>query len=228
VHRQPRVEPERHRLGQDADQCRIPPRHPDLTGADAEDTVIEWLDRYNFGEDCEFASTTSSSAQITISGPDAASLGFPLPDAGRSIEALIGGVAVEIVAISGPSLPSYEVLIEENEQTANVWDALASAGAVPTGEDAFEVLRVERGLSARSREITDEANPLEAGLEPYVNFSKGCYMGQEVIARLDTYDKLQRRLVGLISETGARLSADSTLKAGDREVGHVTSAVTSR
>lgn len=199
-----------------------------LTGPDAEDTVIEWLDRYNFGEDCEFAVTTGASAQITISGPEASNLGINLPEPGRIVAAEIGGVGVEIVAISGPSLASYEVLINEKSQASKVWDALVAAGGVPTGEDAFEVLRVEQGLSARSSEISDKANPLEAGLLPYVDFDKGCYMGQEVIARLDTYDKLQRRLVGLLSESGVVLSVDSSLKAGDREVGHITSAVTSR
>jgi len=199
-----------------------------LTGPDAEDTVIEWLDRYNFGEDCEFAVTTGASAQITISGPEASNLGINLPEPGRVVAAEIGGVGVEIVAISGPSLASYEVLINEKSQASKVWDALVAAGGVPTGEDAFDVLRVEQGLSARSSEISDKVNPLEAGLLPYVDFDKGCYMGQEVIARLDTYDKLQRRLVGLLSESGIVLSADSSLKAGDREVGHITSAVTSR
>ena len=199
-----------------------------LTGPDAEDTVIEWLDRYNFGEDCDFTVSTATSAQITISGPKATDLGINLPEPGRDVTAEIDGVEVEIVAISGPSLASYEVLIDEKAQTSKVWDALVAAGGVPTSEDAFDVLRVEQGLSARSSEISDGANPLEAGLLPYVDFDKGCYMGQEVIARLDTYDKLQRRLVGLLSEPGAALSADSSLKAGDREVGRITSAVTSR
>lgn len=199
-----------------------------LTGPDAENTVVEWLDRYNFGEDCEFAVTTGASAQITISGPKASDLSINLPEPDRVIAAEIGGVEVEIVAISGPSLASYEVLITEKAQASEVWDALVAAGAVSASEDAFDVLRVELGLSARSSEISNEANPLEAGLLPYVDFDKGCYMGQEVIARLDTYDKLQRRLVGLLSESGAALSADSSLKAGGREVGHITSAVASR
>jgi folate-binding protein YgfZ len=199
-----------------------------LTGLDAEDTVVEWLDRYNFGEDCDFAVSTATSAQITISGPKATDLGINLPEPGRDITSEIDGVGVEIVAISGPSLASYEVLIDEKSQASKVWDGLVAAGGVPTSEDAFDVLRVELGLSGRSSEISNEANPLEAGLLPYVDFDKGCYMGQEVIARLDTYNKLQRRLVGLLSDSGTALSADSSLKAGDREVGRITSAVTSR
>ena len=44
--------------------------------------------------------------------------------------------------------------------------------------------------------MTDETNPLECGLKQYVSFTKGCYIGQEVIARLDTYDKISKHMVG--------------------------------
>ncbi len=203
-----------------------------ITGAGAEMTVIDWLDRYNFGEDCEFAVVTDDSSQITITGPATAGLGIPLPETGRVIPAEIRGVPVEIVRALNPSLESYEILISDNEQSGDVWDALVAAGATPVGEEAFNVFRIERGLPSPVSELSDRVNPLEAGLEPYVSFTKGCYMGQEVIARLDTYDKLQRRLVGLVrpapgAGSGAHLSAGSSVRAGDRVVGQITSAVTS-
>ena len=204
-----------------------------ITNAGAEETVADWLDRYNFGEDCVFKISTDDSAQITISGPEAAGLGVPLPETGRVIDAEIGGVAVEILRASNPSLDSYEVLVDDTERAVDVWDALVAAGAIPVGEEPFNVFRVERGLPSPASELSDRVNPLEAGLQPYVSFTKGCYMGQEVIARLDTYDKLQRRLVGLVgppdtgSGKGTHLSAGSSLRTGDRVVGQVTSAVTS-
>ena len=204
-----------------------------MTGPGAEETVIDWLDRYNFGEDCELSVVTDDSAQITISGPGAAGLGVPLPETGRVIDTEIEGVSVEILRPANPSLDSYEVLVDNVELAGEVWDALVSAGATPAGEEAFNVFRVERGLPAPQSELSDRVNPLEAGLEPYVSFTKGCYMGQEVIARLDTYDKLQRRLVGLLgpgdpgSEAGTHLKTGSPLRTGDRVVGQVTSAVTS-
>lgn len=198
-----------------------------LTGVGAENTIAEWLDRYNFGEDCELAVSTDDSAQVSISGPNASDIGLALPEDGRVIPAEIGGVTVEIAHVSGPSLASYEVLIEDRADFSTVWDALVHAGGIPADEQAFEALRIERGLSALNHEITDDNNPLEAGLEPYVSFTKGCYMGQEVIARLDTYDKIQRRIVGLVSTDGSGLSTESTLKSGDREIGRITSAATS-
>jgi tRNA-modifying protein YgfZ len=91
----------------------------------------------------------------------------------------------------------------------------------------YEAQRIEYGMPAFGKEMTEETNPLECGLEKYVNGTKGCYIGQEVIARLDTYDKISKHLVGLIS--GSKLTDD--LKHGeikitfdDKECGYVTSA----
>ena len=82
-----------------------------------------------------------------------------------------------------------------------LWDALAQAGAAhgvqPIGLEAMEALRVENGLPRWGHELGDAYNPLEAGLTGSVSWTKGCYIGQEVVARLWTYHKVQRYLVGL-------------------------------
>jgi folate-binding protein YgfZ len=96
--------------------------------------------------------------------------------------------------------------------------------------NGYEVKRIEKGIPKFGREMTDETNPLECGMEKYVSFTKGCYIGQEVIARLDTYDKISKHLVGL------KLSAPlvNEFKAGElkintdnKECGFVTSFVIS-
>jgi len=65
------------------------------------------------------------------------------------------------------------------------------------GEDAYNTYRIEQGIPASPDEFNDNHNPHEVGLINYVDFKKGCYIGQEVIARLDTYDKVQKRLAGI-------------------------------
>jgi len=62
------------------------------------------------------------------------------------------------------------------------------------GSKVFETFRIEEGVPATGKELTEEVDPLEAGLRNIVSFTKGCYIGQEVIARLDTYKKVQRKL----------------------------------
>lgn len=64
-------------------------------------------------------------------------------------------------------------------------------------EDELEQKRIENLVPKADHEITDKFNPLELGLKPFISFNKGCYIGQEVIARLNTYDKVKRTLIGL-------------------------------
>jgi folate-binding protein YgfZ len=65
------------------------------------------------------------------------------------------------------------------------------------GEEAYDTYRIEQGIPIAPNEINDEYNPLDANLNDLIDFKKGCYIGQEVIARLDTYDKDQKKLVGV-------------------------------
>src|SRR5690606_39681801 len=99
------------------------------------------------------------------------------------------------------------------------------AGAVPLGEEAYDVLRVEAGLPASGTELTEDFTPLETGLAYTVSTSKGCYTGQEVLARQINYDKVSRQLVGLRLKEPA--PAGSAVRAEGRPAGTVTSVVLS-
>jgi folate-binding protein YgfZ len=118
-------------------------------------------------------------------------------------------------------------------------DRLLSAGG-PLGlvlleEDEHEILRIEAGRPALGREFSSETNPHEAGLLEDVSFTKGCYIGQEVVARLDTYEKVRRFLRGIRFDGVAAPAAGAALHAPDaaeggtvrREAGRITSAACS-
>jgi tRNA-modifying protein YgfZ len=90
------------------------------------------------------------------------------------------------------------------------------------GEEAYQARRIELGRPLPGFELVGEYNPLEAGLGWACADDKGCYTGQEIIARQVTYDKVTRSLVGLDSDEV--LVAGSPLSAGGREVGVVTSS----
>lgn len=68
----------------------------------------------------------------------------------------------------------------------------------PAPSEQFEIFRIESGVPGLGREITPERNPLEIGLQAFISFTKGCYIGQEVISRLETYKKVQKQMVGVI------------------------------
>ncbi|HYN89746.1 MAG TPA: hypothetical protein VER55_14530, partial [Ardenticatenaceae bacterium] len=96
-----------------------------------------------------------------------------------------------------------------------------SLGLELLGEAGWEQLRVAEGRPRADRELTEEHNPLEAGLWDAVSFRKGCYIGQEVIARLDTYQKVKHRLMRVRLSAPAEVGAP--VRVGNEEVGALTS-----
>ena len=103
----------------------------------------------------------------------------------------------------------------------------ASAGARNIGSTALETYRISRGIASRGRELTDAFNPYEAGLRETISFTKGCYIGQEVIARLDTYQKIKRKLIGLDFREGSPGHQPQSLLKFGKEIGLLTSVTPS-
>jgi len=90
--------------------------------------------------------------------------------------------------------------------------------------EELEAWRILTGRPLAGCELTEDYNPLEAGLEDAVSFTKGCYTGQEVVARLNTYDKVAREIVRLEIPGQSVPPAGARVVLGDREVGTLTSA----
>src|SRR5947199_106041 len=105
-------------------------------------------------------------------------------------------------------------------------EALMGGGALPVSEEAVEIARVERGRPRYGAELDDNTIPQEAGLnERAVSFTKGCYVGQETVARLFYRGKPNRHLRGL--RLSAPASSGDELTLGDRVVGHLGSVAVS-
>lgn len=105
--------------------------------------------------------------------------------------------------------------------------ALDQSGAARLSYDTFDLLRIEAGLPAGGQELTAEYTPLEAGLDWAISSSKGCYTGQEVIARQITYDKVTRHLAGLHLDQAIQTGESLFSGEEDRQVGTITSAAVS-
>ncbi|NJN58745.1 MAG: folate-binding protein, partial [Leptolyngbyaceae cyanobacterium SL_5_9] len=132
----------------------------------------------------------------------------------------LAGIETRIATGSGLATPGY-TLIVNREQAANLWQQLTTAGALPLGEQLWERLRIEQGRPMPDAELTEDYNPLEAGLWHTISFSKGCYIGQETIARLDTYKGLKQQLWGVRLSQPAPLG--EPLLVGAEKVGKLTS-----
>jgi len=200
-----------------------------LTGNGNETRVAEWIDFYTIIEDTEVEDVTPATAAISLVGPRAPALvaslagtaAAPAGNGGASTLALDGVLATAIRRDMG-SIPAFDLITPAAEGSA-LRDATMDAGACPIGPDAAELARIEQGVPAFGAELSESYNPLEAGLQHLVSYTKGCYVGQEVIARLTTYDKVQKRLVRLSWPSDAEIGAGAKLVLDGRQAGIVTS-----
>ncbi|MBW4439462.1 MAG: hypothetical protein KME04_20160 [Pleurocapsa minor GSE-CHR-MK-17-07R] len=119
-------------------------------------------------------------------------------------------------------------IIAPHEQAGEVWHALlksgAEAGLIAAGSLTYNVLRIRAGRPGVGRELTADYIPLEIGLWDEVSFTKGCYTGQEIIARMESRRKLARTIVTL--KPDGDIAAPAPLFMNGKQVGMVTSAVT--
>ena len=192
--------------------------------------LIKNIDKYTILEDAVLEDMSSGTARIGIRGPLARAVMGEIT--GIDMSAIDSGGSQSVPLLGeGTILLNGNLFIREGYDLVfpagaarQLWETALNAGAAPVGHHALEHGRIKAGLPAPGTELTDRVNPLEAGLDEIVSFTKGCYVGQEVIARLDTYDKVQRRLVGLDVPEGAE--PGETLNSGRRTAGWVTSVST--
>lgn len=185
--------------------------------------TLRHLTMYSVGRELEISDITGHQAVFYILGPAAFALTKLAPLAAENDHAVIvlGGVDARAVrtdlgldlicdAASGPALGK----------------ALEQSGAVAISEEAAEILRVENGRPRFGAEMSTKTIPQEADLnERAVSFAKGCYIGQETVARLHYKGKPNRHLRGL--RLGAPASAGDSIKLGERELGTIGTAVLS-
>ncbi len=145
------------------------------------------------------------------------------------VTAQIGGSHALVLRTEETGEIDIEILIPATSLVA-AWTSLLEAGAKygikPVGAHAREALRIEAGIPKAGPDLNEEIVPPEANLEGKAfSLSKGCYPGQEVVARMDTYGNVRRHLVGLVLKDAAIPTKGAKLFSGDREVGWISSAV---
>jgi folate-binding protein YgfZ len=186
--------------------------------------LFDMVRRFKIGFDVELHKRTVQCGLLSLIGPRARELADArdLPDeehAHRTGE--IASRGVRLIATD----TGIDVLCDAADTDA-VRDALEQAGATPVSEEPTVIGRVERGRPRYGHDLDDATIPQEAGLnERAVSFTKGCYVGQETVARLFYRGKPNRHLRGLRLSEPADVGAQ--LKLGDRVVGHISSCVVS-
>jgi len=203
------------------------------------DTTIQALRKFLlYGTKAKMEHCVDTWGLLLVSGPKAAEL----------IKAAFGADVSGLQPLSfvTQEISGHQALLLRTEETGEidievlipadglvtVWERLLSAGQPmglkPFGTEAREMLRMEAGLPKAGQDLNEEIVPPEANLEGKAfSLSKGCYPGQEVVARMDTYGSVRRRLVGLAVKDPVIPPKGAKLFSGDREVGWISSAVRS-
>ena len=196
-----------------------------LTSRDNEEVVIKWLKKYIIIEDITFSIITDEVDMITVHGSrsmDCISQLLHNQELHVPIHSLLSSTEnPNRIAIRCMPIHEMQFLIIDSKGNGLI-DIFTSSDIILFDKKRFEIERILSGMGMYGNELYDAYNPLEAGLLHLIDFKKGCYIGQEVIARLDSYNKVQKRIMGFVSEHSIPLQ--STLLHDNTEIGIVTSS----
>jgi folate-binding protein YgfZ len=184
--------------------------------------VIRHLTMYSVGREVDIEDVSDELAILSLIGPRSVEIAgtAALPEHASEETSVVG---VECLAVG--TAPGID-LIADSADAGRLRDALADAGAVEVGSEAAEIVRIEAGIPRFGAEMSIETMPAEAGVvERAVSFDKGCYIGQEPVARLHYKGRPNRHLRGL--ELSAPVAPGESLRLGEKEVGRIGSAAVS-
>jgi len=192
------------------------------TEAEALAAALRHLSMYSIGREVGVEDVTATKTILSLIGPRAVEIAgtAALPEHACE-ETGVGGVA----CLAAGTRDGVD-LIAAAVEAPRLREALREAGAVAVGSEAAEILRIEAGVPRFGAEMTTETMPAEAGIvEDAVSFTKGCYIGQETVARLHYKGRPNRHLRGL--RLSAPVAGGAPLRLGEKEVGRVGGACVS-
>ncbi|MDQ3651297.1 MAG: aminomethyltransferase family protein [Acidobacteriota bacterium] len=197
-------------------------------------SVLKTLGRFTLAGDFHVADITHRTVHLSVQGAGAA----------RVVGALLGEAAgqlvrqrviivswreasVTVMRTTHTAEDGFDLFVEA-DHGAEVWEASMQGGARPAGSAALEILRVEAGVARFGVDMNETNVVLEAALDDAVSYTKGCYVGQEIIARIHWRGHVAKRLSGLVFDDEVTLPVppESKIRTVDgREIGRITSSV---
>ena len=209
------------------------------TEAATHGSVLKNIERFTLAGDFRVTDVTNQTAMLSVQGEKAVEIvRAVLGDAAAGIEA--NGVkqiewprnaegainvteGVIVMRAAHTAEDGFDFVVPSND-AGSFFEALENAGARPVGNDALEMLRIEAGVPRYGVDM-DETNVVtEAALDDAVSYTKGCYVGQEIIARIKYRGHVAKKLSGLIFEQAVPLEVGSAVQSSDsKEIGRITS-----
>ena len=196
--------------------------------------LLKTIERFTMAGDFRVNDITNETALLSIQGINAAAIATKVLGAAVSDLPRDGALEVEwdqrsviVIRATHTSEDGFDLIVD-SAHAARLWEALSEAGASPVGYDALETLRIEAGIGRYGRDM-DETNVVtEANLDDAVSYTKGCYIGQEIIARIKYRGHVAKKLTGLLFEKEEAIEAGAIIRSDEgKNIGRVTSTVLS-
>jgi folate-binding protein YgfZ len=192
------------------------------------ETILAVFDKYIIMDDVEVTNVSKQLSAVGLAGPKSRATlqaaGFEVPElmALQFVEITWQQTAVTVVRGDNPQVESLELLLPPGD-TERVSEALVKAGAKPVGTAALELLRIAAGIPRYGVDIRERDLPQETEQNRALNFSKGCYVGQEIVERIRSRGQVRRKFTGFNID-GQLPAAGSKIQVDGKDFGEVTSA----
>jgi len=196
--------------------------------------VLKTVQRFTLAGDFHVTDLTEQTALLSVQGTKAADIVRTLFGDGAAdleqhqiMQANWAQASLTVIRASHTGANGFDLIVEASSAAA-LWQALTKAGARPVGFDALEILRLEAGQPRFGIDM-DETNVVsETGLDDAVSFTKGCYLGQEIIARIKYRGHVAKKLTGLMLDQPTKIDRDAKISSAEgKEIGRVTSVTSS-
>jgi folate-binding protein YgfZ len=198
--------------------------------------LLEHLRKHVAADDVELSDAAPELALLAVEGPAAhevlarATGGAELPAEGEVAAAAVAGIALALAGWGESGEMAFRIAAPTSA-AARVEEALFAAGAplglVRASAAAHEILRIEAGVPGFAGELALGLLPAEARLTAAIAFDKGCYTGQEIVARVESRAQIRRILVGLRLEGEPAPTRGAAIRAAEERVGEITSSARS-
>ncbi len=202
----------------------------DIEGRQRE-RVLAHFDKYIIADDVEVADVSATLTSIGVAGPqaravlDAAGIHgadlAPLELCTPKCDCACDCLQCTLVRGQDFAGPSYEIWLTPDKLKLT-WDALIAAGATPVGAEALERRRIGFGIPRFGVDIGERDLPQETGQTRALNFTKGCYLGQEIVERIRSRGAVHRQFTAFVVE-GALPDAGAAIVADEKNAGEITS-----
>lgn len=191
--------------------------------------IVEWIDFYTFSEEIELENKSEMFSLYTLIGPYAeigakkiTNLANINTRVGYSVSTSFNQMDLILNFDQIAGIPKVDMVFDKKLDERFV-DLVKKQEINQVTSKIYNILRIENRLPMHGLELSDKYNPLEANLLSNISFNKGCYVGQEVVARLNAYDKVRMQLVFLYIDKKCNPAKDMIVMSDSNEVGVLTS-----